>query len=181
MKNTRIVSLMAAVLLSVSIAGVSFAEEAVLPTPEATAASTEIVVNALPQASVAPQASALPEEPVDSTVANATQTPAETLTDSTPEPEQTAQPESPAETAAPAVSRSVSIQMIVPDHLQLGDTVTLVATLTGYEGLNIALQWQYSFDGEQWFDAAGATGLRYSFAVSQDMAGTGWRLAVTIL
>lgn len=192
MKNTRIVALAMVILLAVSFAGVSRAEQAGLPTPEITAAPVEIVVDVTPEASLAPEAGVLPEEPAYSPDPEAAQTPADTMTESTPEPELTAEPdttaepiapetEAPAETAAPVVSRSVSIQMIVPDNLQLGDTVTLVATLTGYEGLNVSLQWQYTFDGEHWFDASGANGMRYSFAVSEDMAGTGWRLAVTIL
>lgn len=208
MKNTRIIALAVAVLLSVSIAGVSLAEEAQLPTPDITAAP-ETVIDAAPVAVQAPQASEVPVEPAYTSDTEATQTPAETMTESTPAPETTAEAEAPAETlapeteapaetaapqteapaetaapaesAAPVANRNVSIEMIVPKGLQYGDTVTLVATLSGYEGLNVSLQWQYSYDGENWFDAEGANALRYSFAVSQEMAGTGWRLAVTVL
>ncbi|NLI22164.1 MAG: hypothetical protein GX418_11550 [Clostridiales bacterium] len=191
-------------LLAVSLTGTAFAQEAPAATvaPEAIAysapAETETPAPAVidsfeteqPQAQPASEdTAAVAEEPAPT--AEATLDPAgqattepteEPALEATEEPAVTPEPDAePTEAAPEPAARGVSIDMRVPAQLQLGDTVTLVATLYGYENVSVALQWQYTRDGSNWYDAAGATALTYAFAVSEETAGTAWRLAVTVL
>jgi len=139
------------------------AEPTAVPTAEPTAEPTAV-----------PEATQAPETVVDGDAfATATQAPvAET-------PAPTAEPA----TEEPALARSASIQVEIPDQPQYGDQVTLTATLNGYEGSNVNLQWQYTKDQETWVDAQGdgATSTQYSFTISDDTVCTYWRLAVTVL
>ncbi|HNW86861.1 MAG TPA: hypothetical protein PLP25_09955 [Candidatus Limiplasma sp.] len=151
--------------------------------------STEIVVDetAQPEQTETSQTEPTPavsEEPDATQAPEATDTP-----DATEAPAVTDEPaatETPAdvtaapETEAPAV-RSVEIHMDIPQNLKMGDTVTLTATLIGYEGVNVSLQWQYTKDGKTWTDAKGANSLTYAFQVNDETASTAWRLAVTVL
>ena len=58
----------------------------------------------------------------------------------------------------------------------------LNAELVGFEGVNYQLQWQYTPDGgETIIDVEGATGLTYSFPVTQENAGYLWRLSVQVV
>lgn len=61
-----------------------------------------------------------------------------------------------------------------------GDVVTLTAVVSGTEGYETALQWEYRRDG-QWLCAEGETSLSISFALSEQSAGTEWRLRVLVL
>ena len=138
----------------------------------------------MPVETAASEATATPEvpgTPEETAMPEATATPADTAT---PEATQTADSttQEPTPTAQP-IERSVEITMDIPTNLQMGDTVTLTATLIGYDNVNVALQWQYTKDGETWFDAQGegCTTLTYAFTVSDETAGTGWRLGVTVL
>ena len=200
MRTFRKTVLALSLLLAVSLTGTAFAQEAPAATaaPEAIAysapAETETPAPAAidsfeteqPEAQPTPgETAALTEEPAltPDPTADATVEPTEQATEAPgEEPAVTPEPDAQAEEAVPAaVTRGVSIDMQVPAQLQMGDTVTLVATLYGYENVSIALQWQYTRDGSNWYNAAGATGLTYAFAVSEETAGTAWRLAVTVL
>ncbi len=203
MKHTKTLAILMVVLLSVSIAGVSFAEE---PADEVILEQTEFIVEATPVVvATATQEPAISQAPAVTPKTDADPTPQaqqEPAITEEPTQEPTHTPETnptatqsadPTQTPAPTqgatqepaaeqpINRSVSIRMDKPAHLSLGDTVTLIATLSGYEGSNVALQWQYTFDGEHWFDADGANALTYTFTVAENTAGTGWRLAVSVL
>jgi len=108
----------------------------------------------------------------------------ETFVVVTPEPEEKPAEETP--TPAPEatevpVARSAQINVEAPDNPQLGDTVTLSATLIGYENTIVSVRWQYSTDEKNWVDAtgSGADTTEYSFQISSDNQSTYWRLAVT--
>jgi len=195
MKNKKMVAIVMAFLLSVSLVGASLAEDTAFSTVEVN--FNQVVATA--EATAAPVIDALAptEAPVvvDSTTSSdpSTEPDITATAESTATVDPTVQPEAsetPAmETATPEltatptlVNRSVLINMDVPADLKLGDTVTLTATLVGYDGLNVSLQWQYSKDGEQWTDAtgAGSNELVYAFQVSDETANTAWRLGVTI-
>jgi len=129
----------------------------------------------------APEAEATPEATEEATAAPTDEATAEPTEETTPEV--TEEPtETPMATEIP-VNRSVIIHMDVPANLQYGDTITLSAELIGYDDVQVALQWQYTTDGEHWTDAtgAGSDSLTYFFQVDDQTAGTSWRLAVTIL
>ena len=157
------------------------ATEAPAAVTQAPAAATEApaATAQAPAPATDASATAQPETATQTPGATEASTPTPAGTpDATQAPDPT--PSAVEQTAAP-VQRSVSIQMDMPSHLSLGDTVTLYATLYGYDGLNLAFQWQYTYDGKQWFDAQGANSTDYTFAVSAQTTGTGWRLAVTVL
>ncbi|MEA4999460.1 MAG: hypothetical protein VB087_08750 [Candidatus Limiplasma sp.] len=154
------------------------APEATQEAPAATQAVQATQSEATEAITEAP-ATAVPETQAPATTAQAPLT-----TPAAAEPAASQQPkptEQATEQPAAPVQRSVSIKMDMPGTLSLGDTVTLTATLTGYEGQKLSLQWQYTFDGQQWFDVEGANQTSYAFTVSEQTAGTGWRLAVTVL
>ena len=63
-----------------------------------------------------------------------------------------------------------------------GDTVTLTATLTGFENLAYTLQWQYTPDGGTTIiDAPDGNGLSYSFTVNDENVGYLWRIQIRLL
>ena len=191
----KFVAMAMSLLLTFMISSVAFAEETVVPTTEVIVqaevtvtvtpepegpkqdkvADAEPIVTAEPVVSEQPTSDAL--QAIDEETATAeTETPAVT---EEPVTEATATTE-PVATEAP-IQRDVHIDMNVPANLQIGDTITLTATLIGFEGANVVLQWQYSKDGANWTEEQGATGLNYSFKVTEQNAGTTWRLAVTVL
>ena len=204
MSRKTIVAMLLCASLSFSLCATAFAEgldtpeiiwhesmagqtitPAVTPAQQTQDSTPAETATPVPQATEANEAPAT-QEPESSATPDAT---AETTT---PEPaEATATPESSLEpadsaTATPAPAqpqRSVLIHMDVPSGLQLGDSVTLSATLIGYDDVSVSLQWQYSHDGEHWTDAqgTGSNEMDYTFQVSDETAGTIWRLAVTIL
>ena len=184
MKQLKGLALGMSVLLAVSMLGSAFAEE-IAPAKVETPEQVEMVEDA-PQQTVeyVTVVEATPEPTAEAT-AEPTVDPTQ---EPTAEPDPTTEPTPEATEAATeaveatqAPERSVSIQMDVPANLQMGDTVTLTATLNGFDGLSVALQWQYSVDGQQWFDAQGATDTVYAFQVSEETSGSMWRLAVTVL
>lgn len=71
------------------------------------------------------------------------------------------------------------------ETLRLGDTITLTATLTGYEGLNYTCRWQYAAadrDGNvvgEWQDAQ-ADALSFTYELTEDNLLTAWRMCVTV-
>ena len=187
MKQLKGLALGMSILLAVSMLGSAFAEEnapATVVAPEQVEMVEEVPAEAVEYVTVV---EATPEPTAEAT-AEPTVDPTQ---EPTAEPDPSAEPTPEATEAAPeateaveatqAPERSVSIHMDVPANLQLGDTVTLTATLIGFDGMTVALQWQYSLDGQQWFDVQGATDTVYAFQVSEETSGSMWRLAVTIL
>lgn len=187
MKLLKGLALGMSVLLTVSMLGSAFAEE-IAPATDETPEQVEMVEEApVETVEYVTVVEATPETTAEATAepaADPTQEPTaepDPTAEPTPEATETAPEATEAAEATQAPERSVSIQMDVPANLQMGDTVTLTATLIGFDGLNVAMQWQYSMDGQQWFDAQGATDTVYAFQVSEETSGSMWRLAVTVL
>ena len=82
--------------------------------------------------------------------------------------------------ATPAPQRSVTIASNIPaSELALGDTVTLTAVLTGFEGAQVEIVWECQVDGV--WQPSGHTGETMSFVVDMDTAQSAWRVAITVL
>ena len=109
--------------------------------------------------------------------ASVAQRPAEEATE-VPAEENLAQPTAPL--ATPAPQRSVTIASNIPaSELALGDTVTLTAVLTGFEGAQVEIVWECQVDGV--WQPSGHTGETMSFVVDMDTAQSAWRVAITVL
>ena len=95
----------------------------------------------------------------------------------TPAPEETPVPEEvPAEEAP---ERSATIQVGASGAVHYGDSITLTAVLSGYEGVNYTIAWQVRDAGGSWNDISGASGLNYSFELSPENLDDEWRVLVT--
>lgn len=83
------------------------------------------------------------------------------------------------DTEEPVVERKVIIRSNIGAIVRPGDTITLMAELVGFDGLEYTLQWQ-SNDGTGWVDVEGATEINYSYVVDSTNIDNGWRLLVTV-
>jgi len=191
MKNLN--KLLAVVLIATMISMVtvsSFAEdttgEAVAPVTVEQAVS-EPIVTPQPQVEVT-------DQPASTQEPSATEQPA-----STQEPSVTEQPNATtaadaeatptadptqetlvAETGTPDLSSvSISTQCVTNGTLQYGDSITVVAQITGLDGIAYGMQWQY-FNGTEWQNQAGANDSSYSFTLTKTNANYLWRMAVTV-
>ncbi len=57
-----------------------------------------------------------------------------------------------------------------------GTEITLTAKLTGFEGKEYTLQWQYSTDLENWIDEPGANNITYTYTMNETTATYTWRV-----
>ncbi len=73
----------------------------------------------------------------------------------------------------------VDITWDVPNPV-IGDTAHFNAILTGYEGLNFTVQWQYGPDKNTWYDIAGATDLTMDVVVTEENNIVYWRVLVFV-
>ena len=93
----------------------------------------------------------------------------------TEEPVQPEVTEAPTETAAPTAVPEHKVTITLEhtgDKIYFGDTVTLRATLSGYENTAYTLQWLLNGNPVQ-----GANELTYTFTASQELCGE-WQLVV---
>ena len=58
-----------------------------------------------------------------------------------------------------------------------GAIINLTANLTGAEGLDYSLQWQYK-DGDKWVDQTGEKELKMSYELTEETSGRIWRVIV---
>ena len=122
-------------------------------------------------------------EPTEEPTAEPTEEPtAEPTEEPTVEP--TAEPTAePAEEPAPVVERSVQI-VCLNEEIEIGDEVILVAKLTGFEDASCSLQWQWLVKNEQgemeWQDVPGATGVRYTYTMTEELVSRQWRVLVEV-
>ena len=65
-------------------------------------------------------------------------------------------------------------------RLEIGDTITLTAVLSGYEGLAYGLRWQVAANGGDFQDVSGATDTTHSFILDEQNYYWTWRIAVDI-
>lgn len=133
-------------------------EETVAPATEVPATEVPVVVTEVPATEV----------PVVVTEVPATEVPVVVT-------------EVPVEEAAPA--RSVRIVAFGDaEDFYVGNRVGLYAELTGYEGLNVAIQWQrWNAAAETWEDIPDATNLALWIDTTVGMDGSMWQVVVTIL
>lgn len=95
----------------------------------------------------------------------------------TPAPEAETEPE---EAQVIDVSKlKVEIFTTQGDIVMPGEIITLSCKLTGFEGLEYQLQWQFD-DGSGWQDMPEATEETYSFAADDTNVSYIWRLAVSL-
>lgn len=139
-----------------------------------------------------------PETPVavtgDETPAEVSEgeTPAEVTGDETPAevpegetPAETAEGENgtvvaEAETKAP--ERTVTIRSSQGDVVTEGEIIYLTSKLKGFDGLDIAYQWQVDRgDGAGWVDVEGANRSKHSFVATRETMSYSWRLIVTVM
>ena len=93
----------------------------------------------------------------------------------TEEPVQPEVTEAPTETAAPTAVPEHKVTITLEhtgDKIYFGDTVTLRATLSGYENTAYTLQWLLNGNPVQ-----GANELTYTFTAAQELCGE-WQLVV---
>ena len=64
------------------------------------------------------------------------------------------------------------------ESVKAGSAITLHAELSGFEGLSYTAQWQYSQDGVNWEDEAGANGLDYTFTLNSENDNFSWRIVI---
>lgn len=170
--------------------------------PELIPSSTQYVATMewdKPEATPALETEQATEAPSPSPQAEqATETPA-----SPPEAEQTTEPptsvpeiEQPADTALPnetdvpnddptvqpEPSRFVLVECIMDGVMAEGDDFILKATLVGFEGLSVDVQWQYyDVEEESWADGPGnSKDLVYKVTVNETNLGLQWRVLVSV-
>ena len=73
----------------------------------------------------------------------------------------------------------IIIKCVNGANVKLGDTVTLVAEISGLDGIAYSMQWQYQ-NGGTWHDMSGANEATYRYTVSEKNADYTWRLALTV-
>lgn len=78
-------------------------------------------------------------------------------------------------------SYAVNVYSDHGDCMQEGDIISLWGELVGFDGMDVALQWQYSADGATWVNVPGAEGINHSFAATIETVNYAWRLAATVV
>ena len=85
-----------------------------------------------------------------------------------------------AETKAP--ERTVTIRSSQGDVVTEGEIIYLTSKLKGFDGLDIAYQWQVDRgDGAGWVDVEGAKRSKHMFVADKDTITYSWRLIVTVM
>ena len=78
--------------------------------------------------------------------------------------------------------RSVQIRSTQGDVVTEGEMIYLTSKLKGFDGLDIAYQWQVDRgDGQGWVDVEGANRSKHSFVASKETIQYSWRLIVTVV
>ena len=78
--------------------------------------------------------------------------------------------------------RSVQIRSSQGDVVTEGEIIYLTSRLKGFDGLDIAYQWQVDRgDGEGWVDVEGANRPKHMFVADRETIQYSWRLVVNIL
>ena len=78
--------------------------------------------------------------------------------------------------------RSVQIRSSQGDVVTEGEIIYLTSKLKGFDGLDIAYQWQVDRgDGEGWVDVEGANRSKHMFVADRETIRYSWRLIVTVI
>ena len=83
---------------------------------------------------------------------------------------------------AKAPERTVTIRSSQGDVVTEGEIIYLTSKLKGFDGLDIAYQWQVDRgDGEGWVDVEGANRSKHMFVADKETIQYSWRLIVSIM
>ena len=86
------------------------------------------------------------------------------------------------ETETKAPERTVTIRSSQGDVVTEGEIIYLTSKLKGFDGLDIAYQWQVDRgDGAGWVDVEGANRPKHMFVADRETIQYSWRLVVNIL
>ena len=78
--------------------------------------------------------------------------------------------------------RSVQIRSSQGDVVTEGEIIYLTSKLKGFDGLDIAYQWQVDRgDGQGWVDVEGANRPKHMFVADRETIQYSWRLVVNVL
>ena len=86
------------------------------------------------------------------------------------------------ETETKAPERTVTIRSSQGDVVTEGEIIYLTSKLKGFDGLDIAYQWQVDRgDGQGWVDVEGANRPKHMFVADRETIQYSWRLVVNVL
>jgi hypothetical protein len=86
------------------------------------------------------------------------------------------------ETETKAPERTVTIRSSHGDVVTEGEIIYLTSKLKGFDGLDIAYQWQVDRgDGAGWVDVEGANRSKHMFVADKETITYSWRLIVTVM
>ena len=139
----------------------------------------------LPAEKIQEWAEAQPEEEVPEEEQPTEETPEEGDIEEEPEEEESEE-ETPEEGdvvgEANAPERTVTIRSSQGDVVTEGEIIYLTSKLKGFDGLDIAYQWQVDRgDGEGWVDVEGANRSKHMFVADKETITYSWRLIVSIM
>jgi hypothetical protein len=74
----------------------------------------------------------------------------------------------------------VTVESSIPAGMAVysGTEITLTAVPAGFGDVQLAYQWQYSTDGENWTDIEGATKKTYTYIITEENAIYRYRVYV---
>ena len=84
------------------------------------------------------------------------------------------------EPAAPGAERSVRVEASYIAAVDAETEVTLTAILTGFDGVQVQLQWQSSVNGIDWRDVPGAKETSYTYELTEQNREVAWRVVVRV-
>ena len=80
----------------------------------------------------------------------------------------------------PEITRDVTVTCYKKDFMSIGDVFTLEASITGFEGVEYRVQWQYDA-GKGWQDFPGGNALTLRVVADRANMGYTWRVLVTVI
>lgn len=113
--------------------------------------------------------------------------PEEGIPDDETEPDETEPDETEPDETEPAAEgkepeRKVTIFSSQGDVVMEGEIIYLTSKLEGFDGLDIAYQWQVDRgDGAGWVDVEGANRPKHMFVASRETIQYSWRLVVNVI
>ena len=84
------------------------------------------------------------------------------------------------EPVTPGAKRSVRVEASYIAAVDAETQVTLTAILTGFDGVQVQLQWQSSVNGIDWQDVPGAKEMSYTYTLTEQNREVAWRVVVRV-
>lgn len=84
------------------------------------------------------------------------------------------------EPVTPGAKRSVRVEASYIAAVDAETEVTLSAILTGFDGVQVQLQWQSSVNGIDWRDVPGAKETSYTYELTEQNREVAWRVVVRV-